>query len=95
MRQETQHKFLNFACVKTPVYKTQITSLKGMLSIISANLLPITYLTNHPILGNRLLKYINQLLIIKNKTALELFGEPDNLKLNSCMTLFTEYQPSI
>jgi uncharacterized protein (DUF1810 family) len=45
---------------------------------------------NHPILGKRLLECSNQLLIIENKTALDIFGEPDNVKLNSCMTLFAQ-----
>lgn len=45
---------------------------------------------NHPVLGNRLLHCTNAVLAIENKTALEIFGEPDNLKLNSCITLFAQ-----
>lgn len=45
---------------------------------------------NHPVLGNRLLYCTNAVLAIENKTALEIFGEPDNVKLNSCMTLFAQ-----
>lgn len=45
---------------------------------------------NHPVLGNRLLQCTNAVLSIENKTVLEIFGAPDNLKLNSCMTLFAQ-----
>ena len=45
---------------------------------------------HHPVLGNRLLQCTNAVLAIENKTALEIFGEPDNVKLNSCMTLFAQ-----
>jgi len=45
---------------------------------------------NHPILGKRLLHCTHAVLAIENKTALEIFGEPDNVKLNSCMTLFAQ-----
>ncbi|MBC7746244.1 MAG: DUF1810 domain-containing protein [Flavobacterium sp.] len=43
---------------------------------------------NHKILGTRLVYMSELLLEIKNKTVLDIFGSPDNLKLNSCMTLF-------
>lgn len=45
---------------------------------------------NHPVLGKRLLACTNAVLAIENKSALAIFGEPDNLKLNSCMTLFAQ-----
>ena len=45
---------------------------------------------NHPVLGERLLHCTNTVLAIENKTALEIFGESDNVKLNSCMTLFAQ-----
>ena len=47
----------------------------------------IKYL-EHPILGNRLLEITNELLAIENKSASNIFGFPDDLKLKSCMTLF-------
>ncbi|MBK5208294.1 MAG: DUF1810 domain-containing protein [Flavobacteriaceae bacterium] len=43
---------------------------------------------NHPVLGQRLLEITEALLNVKNKTAFEIFGTPDYLKLKSCMTLF-------
>jgi uncharacterized protein (DUF1810 family) len=42
----------------------------------------------HPILGARLSKCAQALLAIEGKSAPEIFGFPDDLKLNSSMTLF-------
>jgi uncharacterized protein (DUF1810 family) len=42
----------------------------------------------HPILGARLSQCAEALLAIEAKSALEIFGFPDDLKLNSSMTLF-------
>lgn len=42
----------------------------------------------HPLLGSRLLKCAETVLAIKGKTALEIFGSPDDIKLRSSMTLF-------
>ena len=44
---------------------------------------------NHPILGNRLKEITGELLKIKDKSALDIFGSPDDKKLKSCMTLFS------
>jgi uncharacterized protein (DUF1810 family) len=43
----------------------------------------------HPILGSRLL-LLSKILVddINNKTAFQIFGSPDDLKLHSSMTLF-------
>ena len=43
---------------------------------------------NHPLLGQRLITSAQTLLDLKNRTAHEVFGYPDDLKLESCMTLF-------
>ncbi len=43
---------------------------------------------NHPLLGKRLLECSAILLTIKNKSADDIFGFPDYVKLQSCMTLF-------
>ena len=48
----------------------------------------IAYL-NHPVLGSRLLECANTVLAIEGKTASEIFGYPDDLKLKSSMTLFS------
>jgi len=42
----------------------------------------------HPVLGKHLLEISEQLLNTDGKTAKEIFGNPDDLKLRSCMTLF-------
>ncbi len=43
-----------------------------------------------PILGKRLTILCNVLLNLENRTAAEIFGYPDNMKLQSSMTLFTQ-----
>ena len=45
---------------------------------------------NHPVLGSRLLECANTVLDVEGKSVLEIFGYPDNLKLKSSMTLFSE-----
>lgn len=42
----------------------------------------------HPILGARLETIARELLKHKDKTAQQIFGSPDDLKLRSSMTLF-------
>jgi len=44
---------------------------------------------NHPILGKRLVEITSTILLIQNKTALEILGRPDERKLRSSMTLFS------
>ena len=46
----------------------------------------------HPILGPRLIKISKALLAIEGKTANQIFGSPDDLKLKSSMTLFNALQ---
>ncbi|MFC0778666.1 DUF1810 domain-containing protein [Flavobacterium sp. HJSW_4] len=43
----------------------------------------------HPVLGKRLVEISEAVLSQKGKTALEIFGVPDQRKLKSCMTLFS------
>jgi uncharacterized protein (DUF1810 family) len=42
----------------------------------------------HPILGPRLRECFEALLALEGRSAHEIFGSPDDLKLNSCATLF-------
>lgn len=44
---------------------------------------------NHPILGKRLKEITNELLKLKEDNANKIFGSPDDMKLQSCMTLFS------
>ncbi len=43
----------------------------------------------HPLLGKRLVEISSALLKIKEKTANQIFGSPDDVKLQSSMTLFS------
>ena len=43
----------------------------------------------HPILGKHLVEISLALLNVNGKTASQIFGYPDDLKLRSCMTLFS------
>jgi uncharacterized protein (DUF1810 family) len=47
----------------------------------------------HPILGPRLVKCCEVLLTVEGKTAREILGFPDDLKLRSCATLFLAVSP--
>lgn len=42
----------------------------------------------HPVLGKRLIEISEALLEIEGKTAHQIFGSPDDMKLKSSMTLF-------
>lgn len=52
----------------------------------------------HPVLGTRLREITNALLTLEESNPTRIFGQPDDLKLQSCMTLFavadhTEHSP--
>jgi len=47
----------------------------------------------HPILGPRLAECAGLVLAVQGRTALQIMGTPDDLKLRSCMTLFAEVAP--
>jgi uncharacterized protein (DUF1810 family) len=42
----------------------------------------------HPILGERLRACVAALLAVQGRSAHEIFGSPDDVKLRSCLTLF-------
>jgi uncharacterized protein (DUF1810 family) len=42
----------------------------------------------HPVLGPRLLECAEAVLAAEGRSASQIFGSPDDLKLKSCMTLF-------
>src|SRR5262245_66336781 len=48
----------------------------------------------HPVLGPRLLACCEAALGIEGRTAHEIFGSPDDMKLRSCATLFARVSPS-
>lgn len=43
---------------------------------------------DHPVLGARLRECTRCLLLLEGRSAAEIFGYPDDLKLRSCLTLF-------
>ena len=47
----------------------------------------------HPLLGARLKTCTQLVLAVDDRTALQIFGTPDDLKLRSCMTLFGHVAP--
>lgn len=47
----------------------------------------------HPVLGPRLRQCAQALLALRGRSAQQIFGSPDDLKLRSCMTLFAEVAP--
>jgi len=48
----------------------------------------------HPILGPRLLESCEAALAVEGRSALEVFGSPDDVKLQSCATLFACISPA-
>lgn len=48
----------------------------------------------HPVLGKHLIEISQALLQVEGKTANQIFGTPDDLKLRSCMTLFASVENS-
>ena len=47
----------------------------------------------HPILGARLRSCAEAVLAVEGRSAHDIFGFPDELKLRSCMTLFAQISP--
>ena len=47
----------------------------------------------HPVLGPRLTECAEAALRVEGRSAHEIFGSPDDLKLRSCATLFARVSP--
>ena len=47
----------------------------------------------HPILGPRLVNCAEAVVGVEGRSAAEIFGSPDDLKLKSCATLFSSVAP--
>jgi uncharacterized protein (DUF1810 family) len=47
----------------------------------------------HPTLGPRLVECAEVILSVDGKSAREILGSPDDLKLKSCATLFAQVSP--
>jgi uncharacterized protein (DUF1810 family) len=50
------------------------------------NIEEATQYLQHPVLGKRLIEISKTVFKIEGKTANEIFGKPDDRKLQSCMT---------
>ncbi|QKZ12710.1 DUF1810 domain-containing protein [Spirosoma sp. KUDC1026] len=48
----------------------------------------------HPVLGPRLVEISTAIVQVEGKTANQILGSPDDLKLRSCMTLFSLVKPT-
>lgn len=48
---------------------------------------------DHPVLGPRLAGAAGAALSVEGRTAREIFGSPDDMKLRSCATLFAHVSP--
>lgn len=48
----------------------------------------------HPILGARLVECCEATVGIEGRSAVEVFGSPDDMKLRSCVTLFATVSPT-
>lgn len=48
----------------------------------------------HPLLGPRLLECAEAALGVEAKSAFDVFGSPDDMKLRSCATLFASVSPA-
>jgi uncharacterized protein (DUF1810 family) len=49
---------------------------------------------SHPVLGTRLAECYESLLQVENRSAHDIFGSPDDLKLRSSATLFAHVSPA-
>lgn len=49
---------------------------------------------NHPVLGPRLVECCEAVLSVEGRTAAEIFGSIDEMKLQSCATLFACVSPA-
>lgn len=48
----------------------------------------------HPVLGPRLIECSQAALDVEGRSAHEIFGSPDDMKLKSCATLFNQVSPA-
>ena len=48
---------------------------------------------DHPILGPRLVEFSEAALGVEGRSAYDIFGSPDDMKLKSCATLFASVTP--
>jgi uncharacterized protein (DUF1810 family) len=76
-----------------PQYEGLGFSATSKLFAIKSHVEAVSYL-QHPILGPRLLECFEAVLKVDGRTALEIFGSPDDMKLRSSATLFATVSPA-
>ena len=74
-----------------PQYKNLGRSPKSVHYAIDSKAEAVGYL-NHPLLGARLKEISEAFLLIEDKSARDILGSPDDLKIKSSMTLFDAVQ---
>jgi uncharacterized protein (DUF1810 family) len=67
-------------------------SSTSQLFAIKSRAEAVAYLA-HPVLGPRLVECCEAALAVTGRSANEIFGSPDDLKLKSCVTLFAAVSP--
>ncbi len=67
---------------------SQTSKRYAIKSVAEAN----AYLS-HPVLGPRLIECVEATLSVEGRSAHEIFGIPDDVKLKSCATLFAYVSP--
>ncbi len=75
-----------------PQYEGLGTSPTARLYSIKSAAEARAYLS-HPVLGQRLTECFEAALSVEGKSAHEIFGSPDDMKLKSCATLFATVSP--
>lgn len=58
------------------------------------NLEEATAYLHHPVLGPRLVECAEAVMSVEGRSAQQIMGSPDDLKLRSCVTLFEHISPS-
>ena len=81
-RKQTHWMWFVFPQLK-PLGKSSTALFYGLENLDEARLY-----WRHSVLGPRLRQGVDLVLRAKGRTAHEIFGSPDDLKLRSCMTLF-------
>ncbi|MEY3296891.1 MAG: hypothetical protein RLZZ597_151 [Cyanobacteriota bacterium] len=67
---------------------SEMAQTYGITDVVEAQ----AYL-QHPLLGPRLVEITEAVLTLGGLSAYDIFGSPDDLKLRSCCTLFTQVSP--
>lgn len=71
-----------------PLGRSSTARFYGIASLDEAR----AYL-QHPVLGPRMLQCCELLMQVRNRSAAEIFGDVDAMKLRSCLTLFEAAAP--